>query len=101
MLKQGLSYASTLLLDNGTYFIYENDLSSNLQEMREIEPTINCSFKLISNVIEYDHLVAKGYDLKMRFRSKLKKGALAFCVFIGESLVREDWVALNGRAKRN
>ena len=36
----------------------------------------------------------------MLFKDKLKKGALAFCIFLNKELIQVTWVALNERAKK-
>ena len=100
LLKQGFSGVYGLLLTYGTYFIVEFDYTGQ-QEIPDIKPRINCVYKPITSIAEFEQLVAQGYDFESRaFRPKLKKGAIAFCLFVDKTLVAETWAAANASAKK-
>lgn len=84
----------------GKYYIYEKELS-NASEV-QFKPKIqDCIVKIVSTSKGLDELSAGGYDFKtMNFEQKLRKGALAFCVFVKRELAHVTWVAPNGEAKR-
>lgn len=98
-LKQGFSFVGNLFSSYGTYYIYEKELNP-ADEETNFKPKIDCTFKVISSLEEFDKLINQCYDFKaMNFRPKLGKGALAFCFFVGQELAHVTWVAPNKEAK--
>ncbi len=99
-LKQGMLFVWNSLQSHGDYFIVEFDYH-NQPGLPDIKPRVNCSYKPITDVAEFDQLVAQGYIFGHRnFRPRLKKGAIAFCLFIDKVLVSETWAAANEHVKK-
>ena len=95
VIKQGCSFVRNLLFCRRDYYIYtvcDNNLNS---------VNIDCTPITISSLADFDRLIAQGYDFKARsFRPKLKKEAIAFCLFVGKELVSVTWVACSKKAKK-
>jgi len=99
-LKQGFSFVRNFFFSYGDYYIYERELSGPSET--EFTPKIpDCTLKVVSTAEELDKLIVEGYDFKMmNFKPTLRKGALAFCVFVGQELAHVTWVAPNKETKR-
>lgn len=98
--RQGLSFVGNLFLGYGNYYVYEKALSPADEEVR-FKPRIDCTLRVISSPDALDELIAQAYDFKaMNFRPKLEKGALAFCLFVGQELASVTWVAPSKEAKQ-
>jgi hypothetical protein len=99
-LRQGFSFVRSLFLSYGNYYIYEKNLDPAGEEIK-FEPKIDCTPKVIAKPDEFDRIADQGYDFKaMDFRRKLEKGALAFCLFVGQELASVTWVARSKEAKK-
>lgn len=100
LLKQGIFYVWNFLQNHGEYFIIEFDYDSQ-PEIPDIKPKIACTYKAITTVSDYDKLLAQGYRFNSRnFRLKLKKGAMAFCLFVDKDLASETWAAADAQSKK-
>ncbi len=99
LISRGISFVGSVLFSHGHFYIYEKELST-ADEQIALQPRIDCTPKIISSPAELDDLEARGYDFRaMRFRPKLNKGAIAFCLFVGQELASVTWVAPNRQAK--
>ena len=99
-LKQGFSFVRNLFFSYGNYYIYEKELNP-IDEVIKFKPKIDCTFRMVSSSDELDKLIAQGYNFKaMNFKPKLEKGALAFCLFVGQEVAHVTWVAPNKEAKK-
>jgi hypothetical protein len=100
LLKQGILYIWNSLQSHGEYFIIEFDYCSQ-PEIPDVKPRIQCTYKIITSVSDYDELLVQGYRFGSRnFQPKLKKGAMAFCLFVEKVLASETWAAANKTAKK-
>ena len=100
LVRQVFSFFASRLCACGRYYIYEKNLGSGNQGI-DVQPEIDHTFKLISGLEEFDQLIAQGYDLRaMNFRPKLERGAIAFCLFVGQELASVTWVARSKDAKK-
>lgn len=99
-LKRVLSFLGGFFYSWGTYYIYEKALTKD--EKYFFKPKMqNIEIKIISTTEEFEQLIFNGYNFKeMLFKDKLKKGAVAFCIFLDKELIQVTWVALNERAKK-
>jgi hypothetical protein len=100
LLKRGFSLIGNSIFRYGNYLVYEFNYGGESQ-LTNKTPLIDCSLKIITNLSEYDELVRQGYSFGMRlFRSRLERGAIAFCVFVDNILASEYWIATNAKAKK-
>jgi hypothetical protein len=99
-LSQVFSFLVGFFYSRGSYYIYEKTLTKN--EKYQFNTKLqNTTIKIISAPEEFEQLVSDDYDFKMiLFKDKLKKGTLAFCIFLNKELIQVTWVALNERAKK-
>jgi hypothetical protein len=99
LVRQGLRYANNSMLTFGTYLVYEIDVSIPTDIVKKKHQEYH-RMVVIPDVAEFDRLVVQGYDFGTRkLRPKLRKGAIAFCVFEDKNLVSETWMALDAEAK--
>ena len=100
-LNQGFSFVTNRFLSCGTYYLYEKELTPGSIEI-EVSPRVDCTARVISSLDEFHELLREGYDVKaMSFTPALEKGALAFCIFVGQALASVTWVALSEEAKEH
>ena len=60
------------------------------------------TLKIVSTNQEADELEAEGLEFRshvMNTRERLDKGAIAFCIFVGQELASVEWVAMTQEAK--
>ena len=87
-----------------TYYLYEQALEDirKLNEADYIPKIDNYTFKVISTNQESDDLEADGLEFRSHVpnaRKRLDKGAIAFCIFVGQELAHIGWIALTQQAK--
>lgn len=100
LLKQSVEYVWNSLQSHGEFYIIEFDYGSQ-PEIPDVKPRIDCTYEVITCVSDYDTLLAKGYNFGPRkFRPKLKKGAIAFCLFVDKDLASETWAAVDAKSKK-
>jgi hypothetical protein len=100
LLKQGIQYFWNSIQSHGEFYVIEFDYRSQ-PEIPDIKPRIDCTYKQISSVSDYDILLAQGYRFGPRkFRPKLKNGAMAFCLFVEKDLASETWAAVDSKSKK-
>ena len=98
--RQGFSFVLNRFFSYGCYYIFEMELSP-ADEGIQVIPKIDCVMEIVTDLREFAQLTAKGCDFKaMNFKSKLERGAMAFCLFVEQELASVTWVALNQMAKR-
>lgn len=103
LFRRGVAFLLGRLLHYEIYYLYELKVEGRSQA--ELRPKIqNFTFEIISTIQRADELLARGF----RFRSskgiereRLDKGAIAFCIFIGQELAHIGWVAMNEEAKKS
>jgi hypothetical protein len=99
LLKEGMSFVWHSLQSHGEYFVVDFRYRDQ-PAVADVRPKIACVYKAIEDIAEYDGLLAQGYRFGVRkFPPRLKKGAIAFCVFVDKNLASESWAAANQRAK--
>lgn len=81
----------------GFYNIYEVKLPLKEVPCFDIG---NAYIILIKTTEEFEKYNKDNFDFKgMFFRDRLKKGAIAFCIFINKQLVHVTWITFNEQAK--
>jgi hypothetical protein len=103
LLTRGFDFASRLLLGYGDCYLYEYTLKER-NEADFLPKIQDFTLKIISSNEEADRLAeAIGSDFRRRFvtaRSKLDKGAIAFCIFVKGEIAHIGWVALSEEAHK-
>jgi hypothetical protein len=93
--KSIFSYIGRFLtFDLRSVYIYENDLNTITGKRLE---TDNVSLRIVKNPEEFDRLISEGcrisYWSLAELKDKSTRGAIAFCVFVGQDLGHVTWVA--------
>jgi len=103
VLRRGSALVASQFFQYDNFYLYEH----KLQERNEADflPEIqDFTFKIISSNEEADKLAeAIGSDFRRRFvtaRSRLDKGAIAFCIFVKGEIAHIGWVALSEEAHK-
>jgi hypothetical protein len=92
----------------GRFFWYQNsylyEYTLKARSEADFLPRIQgFTFKIVASNQQADELAAAGLDLSVQSlntRHSLEKGAVAFCVFVGQELAHIGWVAMNREAKK-
>jgi hypothetical protein len=98
--------ALQVLFIHRTWKVYEHHLE-NIRGKREEDylPTIpEMSLKIVENLEEGLKLEREGYDLfkkARKVRDRLRRGAVAFAVFSGKTLVHISWLCLSEEGKNS
>src|SRR5512139_302790 len=83
------------------YYLYECQLSP--WNEADFRPQIrNFTLKIVTSENELDDLVGAGFDLSPDSpvtRAGLRKGAIAFMLFVGRELASKELIATNSEAK--
>ena len=87
-----------------SYYLYENNGSSDRKRIEsDFVPKVDgLTFRMICTNKEADALEAQGFHFRKYVfgtRSKLDKGAIAFCTFIGNELANIGWLCTTQQAK--
>jgi len=103
LLTRGFAFVEVWLFEYGDYYIYEYTLKER-NEADFLPEIQDFTFKVISSNEEADKLAeAIGSDFRRRFvtaRSRLDKGAVAFCIFVKGEIAHIGWVALSEEAHK-
>jgi hypothetical protein len=92
-----------LAYENFQGLVYENTLVRRNEAA--YRPRIeNTSVKIITTEDQLDDLSKSGFDLSsdpdnLETRHRIKKGAVAFFVFVGSEIASKEWAAMNPEAK--
>ncbi len=84
------------------YYLYEHTFKER-NEADFLPRTQDFTFKIVSSNQQADELAAAGLEFRSNFanaRRGLDKGAIAFCVFIGQELAHIGWAALSEEARK-
>ena len=102
--RQVFAFVLWLFFDCRTYYLYRYMLDNN-QWLNEahLKPKIdNILLRVVTTNREADEIEAEGLEFLSQVhnaRERLDKGAVAFCIFIGNELAHIGWVAMTQRAK--
>ena len=106
-IKRGLSFLGWFLFSYQTLYLYKAKLDDDLYKIKLTPKIRNFTLKIISANEQIDQLVAEGFDLDWLLNSgwvflsmneALKKGAIAFYLFVERQLVTVSFVAIDGAA---
>jgi len=89
-----------------TYYLSEHaaDNIRNLNEADFMPKIDDFVFKIISTNLMMDDLEAEGLEFRLHdsnARKYLDKGAIAFCIFVGQELAHISWAAMTEEAKKS
>ena len=88
------------------YYLYETDIQQILKERNEADflPRIeNFTIKIVSTNEQADELEAEGLEFRSQVINaghRLDKGAVAFCIFVGQELAYHGWIATTEAAMK-
>jgi len=85
-----------------TYYIVEYDLSKDWLEADFLPRIEDFTLKIVTTNQEADELGAQGLEFRsyvINARERLDKGAIAFCIFVGQELAYIAWLAMSQQAK--
>jgi hypothetical protein len=95
--------AALRIYNNNEFYIRDTNLSQVDTLMQE--PQIkDFTFKVINTVTELDELIDGGYDLVMnigKIKRGLKKGMVAFLIFVESELASIGWALMTEKSKAN
>jgi hypothetical protein len=101
LLTRGFVFFSEYFLHFGTFFLFE-DTPDKEDSVYNIPPFDDISVQIISTSEHADRLAAAGFDIRaitISAKEKLDKGAIAFCIFVGEEFAHIGWLAMSQHAK--
>ena len=103
LLQRGSAFVFYRLFQYRTYYLYADpvEYAAPLNEA-EFKPNIdNLMARIVSSNAEADELEAQGFEFRSQIpdaRRRLDEGALANCIFAGNELAHQGWIALDQRA---
>jgi len=103
LLRRGFAFVFYLLFQYRTYYLYADPVGyvAPFNEA-EFKPNIdNLMARIVSSNAEADGLEAQGFEFRSQIpdaRRRLDEGALANCIFAGNELAHQGWIALDQRA---
>jgi len=87
-----------------TYYLTVEEIKLKEEnEARYMPKMQDFTFKIVSSNQEADELAAHGLEFRSRplkYRERLDKGAIAFCIFVGRELAHISWFAFTEEAKQ-
>jgi len=107
LFKRGFVLLAPYFFQYRTYYLWEIDVSKILEERSEAEftpETENFTFKMVATNEEADRLADEGLEFRshvLNARRSLDKGAVAFCLFVGNELANIRWTATTEEAKKS
>lgn len=104
LVKRGFSFIAGHLFKYETYYLYERDSSTyRMRSDTDFVPKVDgLCLRVIYTNEEADELEAEGFQFRKYAgdaRSKLNKGAIAFCVFVGHELGNIGWLCTTQQAR--
>jgi RimJ/RimL family protein N-acetyltransferase len=104
LVRRGFAFVVGHFFQYDTYYLYEEAVENSLRlNEADFMPRIDSfTLKTISTNQEADELEAEGLEFwshGANYRKRLDKGAIAFCVFVGQELASIYWVAMTRQAK--
>jgi len=103
LLRRGLAFVLSLIFKYQTYYLYKDPLQGlRLPNEADVLPRVHdFAPKVVTTNQEADELEAEGFEFRsqvLNAREKLDKGAMAFCIFVGQELANIGWIALTQEA---
>ncbi|NMB64004.1 hypothetical protein [Pelotomaculum propionicicum] len=100
-INQFIAYMISLFYRHKLYYLYQIDLDQITGENNIIIK--DYEIQIIQNVKEFRSLIANSYNFcDMIFEYRLKKGAMAFCLFnSNKEISHVTWVAFDKEAKKD
>jgi hypothetical protein len=100
-IKKAFSFPLRSLIDYKDLYIYELLLNEQVADVSTAEVG-NLKFEMISTTKQLLELTACGFDFGIHIigaEERLNRGALMFCVFVGNELAHMRWVATTAAAR--
>lgn len=101
LLKRGFAFRAGCFFRYATFYVYEHRMDGRSEA--DFMPRIrDFTLKIVSTNQQADELVADGFEPLSQggiHRERLKRGAIAFCMFVERELCHISWVAMSKQAK--
>ena len=104
LLRRGLTFLAEHTFQYDTFYLSELNIEHDMKERKEADylpKTRDFTLYIVHTNREADALAAKGFEFRSysyQARRNLDKGAVAFCVSVGQELAHIGWVALTQEA---
>ena len=104
--KRASAFGAAQLFRYGSYYLYENNGSAErMRRDAEFVPRVDgVTFAVIRTNEEADALEAQGFNFRkyaVDTESRLDKGAIAFCIFVGHELGNMSWLCTTEQAQHS
>jgi GNAT superfamily N-acetyltransferase len=103
LVTRSIHYIWRYFFSYSNYYLHEQSIRQR-EEIKYLPKIDSYTFRIVRSNEEADRLAADiGYDFRrlfIRARNSLKKGAIAFCVFVDSEVAHIGWAAMNAEAKR-
>jgi RimJ/RimL family protein N-acetyltransferase len=102
-IKQFIGYLGAIICEHKEYNLYEVKLDDRINEFKIKVNIDDYEVQIIQELAHYESLVKNNYHFDgMIFEHRLKKGAIAFCLFNNDKeIAHVTWIAFNEEAKKN
>jgi len=106
LVRQGFPFLFSFFFRYKRYYLYETDVQEILKERNEADflPRIDSfDFRIVHTNQEADELEAEGLEFRSQVnnaRHRLDKGAVTFCIFVGQELAYYGWIATTEAAMK-
>ncbi|MGB2798888.1 MAG: hypothetical protein WBC55_03345 [Dehalococcoidia bacterium] len=106
LLKRAFAFAAGHLVQYRRFYLFEFP-TKNIKHLTESDfmPKIDdFTLKIVSIKQEADALEAEGLEFRSYVSNaddRLDKGAIAFCIFVGQELANISWIAMTLEAQRS
>ena len=103
LLRRALAWFKYCLFEHRTYLLVDH-ATENIKQMdkADLMPKAEyCALKIVSNNREADKMETQGFEFRSQVnnaRERLRKGAVAFVVFVGREFASIAWVAMSHEA---
>jgi len=104
--KRGFPFVARLvsryICQYWTRYLVEDDLLVDKSEVDFLPRIQKFTFRMVSTNAEADELEKEGLEFRSQIinaKESLDKGAIAFCIFVGQELASISWAAMTQQAK--
>lgn len=99
--RRGFLYFTRYFFRYEALYLYHIDVGNEVSKTEPAYRMQDFSFKIISTNKQVDELIASGFHLDWFLTNadkRLRQGAIAFCIFVGQRLVYISWLTINAQA---
>jgi RimJ/RimL family protein N-acetyltransferase len=103
LIRQGFTFLAGYFFRYRTLYLYQHIVGQG-NEAEFVPRVQDFTLEVISTSQQADELAARGFDFRWQvgnFSQRLDKGAIAFCIFVGQELAHIGWIAPTQEAKES